>query len=49
MDALADRGSFEFPGEDGDYVIRVRYLEETPGKTTLSVNVRNPEPAPESP
>ena len=40
---------FEFPGEDGDYVIRVRYLEETPGKTTLSVNVRNPEPAPESP
>ncbi len=40
---------FEFPGEDGDYVIRVRYLEETPGRTTLSVNVRNPEPAPESP
>ena len=40
---------FEFPGEDGDYVIRVRYLEETPGKTTLSVSVRNPEPAPESP
>jgi hypothetical protein len=40
---------FEFPGEDGDYVIRVRYLEETPGKTTLSVNVRNPEPEPESP
>jgi hypothetical protein len=35
---------FEFPGEDGDYVIRVRYLEETPGKTTLSVNVKDPEP-----
>jgi hypothetical protein len=39
---------FEFPGEDGDYVIRVRYLEETPGKTTLSVNVKDPEPAPEA-
>jgi hypothetical protein len=37
---------FEFPGEDGDYVIRVRYLEEMPGKTTLSVNVKDPEPAP---
>ena len=35
---------FEFPGEDGDYVIRVRYLEETPGKTILSVNVKDPEP-----
>jgi len=37
---------FEFPGEDGDYVIRVRYLEEMPGKTTLVVNVKDPEPAP---
>jgi len=37
---------FEFPGEDGDYVIRVRYLEEAPGKTTLVVNVKDPEPAP---
>jgi hypothetical protein len=37
---------FEFPGEDGDYVIRVRYLEETPGKTTLSVSVKDSEPAP---
>jgi hypothetical protein len=35
---------FEFPGEDGDYVIRVRYLEETPGNTTLIVNVKDPEP-----
>jgi len=39
---------FEFPGEDGDYAIRVRYLEEMPGKTTLSVNVKDPEPAPEA-
>ena len=39
---------FEFPGEDGDYVIHVRYLEETPGKTTLVVNVKDPEPAPEA-
>jgi len=39
---------FEFPGEDGDYVIRVHYLEETPGKTTLSVSVKDPEPAPEA-
>jgi hypothetical protein len=37
---------FEFPGEDGDYVIRVRYLAEAPGKTTLVVNVKDPEPAP---
>ena len=39
---------FEFPGEDGDYVIRVRYLEETPGKTTLSVSVKDPEPEAEA-
>ena len=39
---------FEFPGEDGTYLIRVRYLEEAPGKTTLAVNVKDPEPAPEA-
>ena len=37
---------FEFPGEDGNYRIRVRYLEQPPGKTTMSVTVRNPNPEP---
>lgn len=38
---------FEFPGEDGVYQIRVRYVEEAPGKTTLAVNVKDPDPTPE--
>lgn len=36
---------FEFPGSEGDYMVKVRYLEETTGNTTLAVSVREPDAA----
>jgi hypothetical protein len=46
---IALRGSygtaqFEFPGEDGKYLIRVRYIDEPPGKSSIGVNVKDPDP-----
>jgi hypothetical protein len=48
---IALRGSygtaaFEFPGEDGKYLIRVRYIDEPGGKSSLAVNVKDPDPVP---
>jgi hypothetical protein len=48
---LALRGSygtaqFDFPGEDGDYQIHVHYVEQPPGKTSMVVNVKDPDPVP---
>jgi hypothetical protein len=37
---------FEFPGEDGSYRLVVHYMEQTAGKTAITVSVKNPEPAP---
>lgn len=37
---------FEFPGEDGSYRMVVHYMEQTAGKTALSVSVKNPEAVP---
>jgi hypothetical protein len=33
---------FEFPGTEGDYMIKVRYLEESTGTTRLALSVREP-------
>lgn len=33
---------FEFPGTEGDYMIKVRYLEESAGTTQLSLSLRAP-------
>lgn len=38
---------FDFPGEDGTYQIHVHYVEQASGKTSMSVNVKNPDPAPD--
>ena len=37
---------FDFPGEDGNYRINVRYIEQAPGKTSMSVTVKNPDAVP---
>jgi hypothetical protein len=37
---------FEFPGEDGSYRLVVHYMEQTAGKTAITVSVKNPEAAP---
>ena len=37
---------FDFPGEDGKYLIRVRYVDEPGGKSSLAVNVKDPDPVP---
>jgi hypothetical protein len=39
---MASRAEFEFPGADGNYAINVRYVEESDGKTTLALNVKDP-------
>ncbi|HWA09014.1 MAG TPA: hypothetical protein VG838_06050 [Opitutaceae bacterium] len=49
---VAMRGSFgavqfDFPGEDSDYQLHVRYVNPQ-GKATMGVNVKDPEPAPAS-
>ena len=33
---------FEFPGTEGDYMIKVRYLEESAGTTKLALSLRPP-------
>lgn len=33
---------FEFPGADGNYLLNVRYVEETDAKTTLTIGVKEP-------
>jgi hypothetical protein len=48
---IALRGSygtaaFEFPGEDGKYLIRVRYIDEPGGKSSLAVRLKDPDPVP---
>jgi hypothetical protein len=32
---------FEFPGSEGDYMVKVRYVEESTGNTKLAVSVRD--------
>jgi len=36
---------FEFPGVDGTYTLKVRYVDENDGKATFSVTTQDPEPA----
>ncbi len=36
---------FEFPGIDGTYTIKVRYVDENDGKATFSVTTQDPEPS----
>jgi hypothetical protein len=33
---------FEFPGTEGDYMVKVRYLEEAAGTTRLGLSLRDP-------
>ncbi len=35
---------FHFPASDGTYTLNVRYIDESDGQSTFSVNVKNPEP-----
>lgn len=37
---------FEFPGEEGDYMVHVHYVEEAAGTTTLALSVKDPQSAP---
>lgn len=37
---------FEFPGEDGSYRMVVHYMEQTAGRTALTVSIKNPEAVP---
>jgi hypothetical protein len=37
------KARFEFPGADGSYTIKVRYVDESDGKATFSVATREPE------
>jgi hypothetical protein len=36
---------FEFPGVDGTYTLKVRYVDENDGKATFTVSTQDPEPA----
>ena len=36
---------FEFPGADGSYTVKVRYVDENDGKATFSVTTQDPEPS----
>jgi hypothetical protein len=36
---------FEFPGVDGTYTLKIRYVDENDGKATFTVSVQDPEPA----
>ena len=40
---------FEFPGADGNYTLKIRYVEESGAKSTLMVAVRDPLPPPPPP
>jgi hypothetical protein len=47
---------FEFPGVDGSYTLKIRYVDENNGKATFTVSTQDPEPvendeptAPEAP
>jgi hypothetical protein len=35
---------FEFPGVDGTYTLKVRYVDENDGKATFTVSTQDPEP-----
>jgi hypothetical protein len=35
---------FEFPGVDGTYTLKVRYVDENDGKSTFTVSTQDPEP-----
>jgi hypothetical protein len=36
---------FEFPGVDGTYTLKIRYVDENDGKATFTVSIQDPEPA----
>jgi hypothetical protein len=36
---------FEFPGVDGTYTLKIRYVDENDGKATFTVSTQDPEPA----
>jgi hypothetical protein len=36
---------FEFPGVDGTYTLKIRYVDENDGKATFTVSILDPEPA----
>jgi hypothetical protein len=36
---------FEFPGVDGSYTLKVRYVDENDGKATFTISTQNPEPS----
>ncbi|MFT3828473.1 MAG: hypothetical protein QM691_02085 [Opitutaceae bacterium] len=44
VDKIA-KARFEFPGADGAYTIKVRYVDESDGKATFSLSTREPTPA----
>jgi hypothetical protein len=49
MKALGSRGNmvqFQFPGADGNYTLKVAYLNDPDGKATYAVSLKDPAPAP---